>query len=74
MGDLGELFAAAVDRVAHDGRLAAGWTTQSATDWVWARAQPSSFAHLVVDRPWPPADYTERAVGSILSEVIGPGP
>ena len=72
MDDLRELFAAAVDRVAGDGRLAAGWTRASATDWVWARAQPSTFAHLVVDRAWPAADYTQRAVRSILSEVVSP--
>jgi AcrR family transcriptional regulator len=72
MGDLRELFAAAVGRVAGDGRLAAGWTTTTATDWVWARAQPATFAHLVVDRAWPAADYTDRAVRSILSEVVNP--
>jgi AcrR family transcriptional regulator len=72
MGDLRELFAAAVGRVAGDGRLAAGWTTTTATDWVWARAQPATFAHLVVDRAWPAADYTDRAVRSILSEVVSP--
>jgi len=73
MGDLRELFAAAVGRVAGDGRLAAGWTTTTATDWIWARAQPATFAHLVVDRAWPAADYTDRAVRSILSEVVSPG-
>jgi AcrR family transcriptional regulator len=72
MGDLRELFAAAVGRVAGDGRLAAGWTTTTATDWIWARAQPATFAHLVVDRAWPAADYTDRAVRSILSEVVSP--
>jgi AcrR family transcriptional regulator len=45
----------------------------AAADWVWARAQPSTFAHLVLDRAWPAADYTDRAVRSILSEVVGPG-
>jgi len=73
MGDLRELFAAALDRVAADSRLAAGWTAEAATDWVWARAQPATFAHLVVDRGWPAASYTDRAVGSILAEVVSPG-
>jgi AcrR family transcriptional regulator len=72
MGDLRELFAAAVTRIERDGRLAEGWTVAAATDWVWARAQPSTFQHLVGDRAWPAADYTDRAVRSILSEVIGP--
>jgi hypothetical protein len=72
MGDLRELFAAAVARVDGGGRLAEGWTVPAATDWVWARAQPSTFQHLVGDRAWPPGDYTERAVRSVLSEVVSP--
>ena len=72
MGDLRELFAAAVARVDGGGRLAEGWTVPAASAWVWARAQPSAFQHLVGDRAWPPGDYTERAVRSVLSEVVGP--
>jgi len=72
MGDLRELFAAAVARVEGDGRLAEGWTVPAATDWVWARAQPATFQHLVGDRAWPAEDYTERVVRSVLSEVVGP--
>jgi AcrR family transcriptional regulator len=74
MGDLRELFAAAVDRVERDGRLAAGWTATSASDWVWARAQPATYQHLVVDRAWRPGDYVDRAVRSVLSEVVAPAP
>ncbi|MGH3102012.1 MAG: hypothetical protein ACRDPU_13570, partial [Thermoleophilia bacterium] len=74
MGDLRELFAAAVDRVDRDGRLAGGWNAAQATDWVWARAQPATFAHLVGDRAWPAADYTDRVVPSILADVVGPAP
>jgi AcrR family transcriptional regulator len=72
MDDLREMFAAAVERVDQDGRLAEGWTVPSATDWVWARAQPATFQHLVVDRAWPADDYTGRAVRSILAEVVTP--
>jgi AcrR family transcriptional regulator len=70
MGDLRELFVAAVGRVRDDGRLADGWTVPAAADWVWARALPSTFQHLVGDRAWPAGDYTDRTVGSILSEVV----
>ena len=70
MGDLRELFAAAVERVDRDGRLADGWPVAAATDWVWARAQPATFQHLVGDRAWPPDDYVDRAVRSVLSEVV----
>jgi AcrR family transcriptional regulator len=72
MDDLREVLAAAVDRVATDGRLTRGWTPATATDWVWARAQPSAFAHLVTDRGWSPRDYADRAVPSILAEVVSP--
>jgi hypothetical protein len=74
MGDLREVFAAAVERVDRDGRLAGGWTVASATDWVWARAQPATFHHLVVDRAWSADDYADRTVRSILAEVVAPGP
>src|SRR5262245_34038178 len=53
MGGLWEVVAAAVDRVERDGRLADGWSAATATDWVWARAQPATYQHLVVDRAWP---------------------
>ena len=72
-GGLREVLAAAVDRVASDGRLAQGWTPAAATDWVWARAQPSGFAYLVDDRGWPAGDYVDRAVPSILAEVVSAG-
>ena len=72
MGDLRDQLAAAVERVDRAGRLAEGWTVPSATDWVWARAQPATFQHLVVERAWPTADYTDRAVRSILAEVVSP--
>ena len=55
------------------GRVAAPVPRAPPPDWVWARAQPSTFAHLVVDRAWPAAEYTDRAVRSILSEVVSPG-
>jgi AcrR family transcriptional regulator len=70
MGDLRDQVAAAVERVRDDGRLAEGWTAVAATDWVWARAQPATWDHLVGDRGWAPEAYADRAVGSILAEVI----
>ena len=42
--------------------------------WVWARAQPSTWQHLVGDRGWPPDAYTDRAVRSILTEVVAGQP
>src|SRR5919108_641682 len=67
MGDLWEAFRIAVDRVHRDGRLADGWTVRTATDWISARSHLTTWQYLVGERDWHPADYTERAVRSILA-------
>jgi hypothetical protein len=69
MAALHEQFHLVVERLAADGGLAAGWTPARATDWIWARSQVASWQHLVVDRGWPPEEYAERSVASILAEV-----
>jgi AcrR family transcriptional regulator len=74
MGDLWEAIRAAVRRVHQDGRLAGGWTVQTATDWVWARSHVANWQHLVAERGWPPEEYTERTVRSILGEVLTASP
>jgi AcrR family transcriptional regulator len=66
MGELREALRAAVERV----ELADGWTVDAAADWAWARAQPSQWRHLVDERGWAVEDYVERAVTSILGELI----
>jgi AcrR family transcriptional regulator len=72
MDDRWEAFRVAVDRVHRDGRLADRWTVRTATDWIWARSHLTTWQHLVGERGWPPGDYTERAVRSILAEVVAP--
>ena len=62
MGELHAVFASFVCRV----RLAPGWTERTATDWIWARVQPSAYAHLVGERGWTHTDYAERTVTSLL--------
>ena len=74
MGSLREVFRAAVERVARDGRLAKGWTVETAADWVWARSHLTTWQHLVAERGWPPDRYRERSVRSILAEVLAPAP
>ena len=66
MRELREAFRYATGRVA----LADDWTPDAAADWVWARVQPSHWRHLVDERGWPPADYVDRAVASILGEIV----
>jgi len=62
----------AVERVADAGRLAEGWTVETAADWVWARSHLETWQHLVVERGWSPEDYEERCVRSILTEILAP--
>jgi AcrR family transcriptional regulator len=69
MADLHEVIRAAVERVDRDGRLAAPWTVQTATDWTWARANVSTWQQLVAERGWSPAKYAERTVRSILADL-----
>jgi AcrR family transcriptional regulator len=74
MGDLREAFRIAVDRIHLDGRLAEGWTVETATDWVWTRSHLTTWHHLVVERGWSPDDYKKRSIRSILAEVLSPMP
>jgi hypothetical protein len=72
MDSLREVFRGAVARIADDGRLAEGWTVETAADWVWARSHLETWQHLVGERGWSPADYAELSVRSILAEVLAP--
>jgi hypothetical protein len=71
MADLRAQFRRAVDRLAADGELAAGWSPERAVDWIWARSHVASWQHLVVERGWSAEEYTERCVRSILAEIAG---
>jgi AcrR family transcriptional regulator len=70
MSELREACRLAVEPVEHAGRLAPGWTTDSAADWAWARIQPGAWAHLVGMRGWDPAVFTERTVTTLLAELV----
>ena len=72
MDDIHEAFRLAVGRVDEAGRLASGWTVDTAADWVYARSHVSTWQHLVADRGWPAGDYVERTVASIMAEVVAP--
>ena len=67
MGELRAIFVHAL----RGQDLAPGWTAETAADWVWARVQPSTYAHLVGERGWTHAQYAERTVGSVLRELQG---
>jgi AcrR family transcriptional regulator len=71
MGSLRGVFRDAIERVEREGRLADGWTVEAAADWVWARGHLEGWQHLVEECGWSPDEYEERAVRSILAEVLG---
>jgi AcrR family transcriptional regulator len=70
MGELHAVLSRAVERV----DLAPGWTVQTATDWVWARVQPSAYAHLVGERGWTHERYVEITVRTLLREISRSSP
>jgi len=70
MGELHAVLARAVERV----DLAPGWTVETATDWVWARVQPSAYAHLVGERGWTHERYVECTVTTLLREISRSSP
>ena len=72
MDDIHAAFRLAVARVDEAGRLAPGWTVDTAADWVYARSHISTWQHLVADRGWPAADYVDRTIASITAEIIAP--
>lgn len=70
MSELHEAFRLAVARLAKEGRLAEGWTVRRAADWLWARVQPSTYAHLVEERGWSDAEYSRRTIDSLIGELV----
>ena len=68
--DIHEAFRLAVARVDEAGRLAPGWTLDTAADWVYAHSHVSTWQHLVADREWPAGEYVERTIASIMAEVV----
>jgi AcrR family transcriptional regulator len=72
MAALRAVCRAAVQRVADDGRLRADWDVDAAADWMWSLVHPATYAHLVEDRGWPAAAFTDRTVRSVLGELLSP--
>jgi AcrR family transcriptional regulator len=68
--ELREAFRIALERVAGEGRLAPGWTVETAADWAWSRVLPGGWAALTGMRGWDRHAYTERTVGSLLAELV----
>jgi AcrR family transcriptional regulator len=70
MNDLWKVLRHTIERLADCDLLADDWTIDAATDWAWARIQPSTYAHLVGERGWTHDDYAERTTRTLLAELL----
>lgn len=70
MDDLWRALQIPIERIAGEGRLADGWTLETATDWVWAQVQPANYEYLVEVRGWTPAQFAERTTRIVLDQVL----
>src|SRR5919199_5286955 len=60
------------ERLAHERRLASGWTVESATDMLWALIATEPLERLLVDRGWTPQQYAERLAQLLRSTFVTP--
>ena len=58
------------ERLAHEHRLAPGWTVASATDMLWALISTEPLERLLADRGWPPQQYAERFARLLRSTFV----
>jgi AcrR family transcriptional regulator len=70
MDDLRVAIRIPLERVADEGRLAPGWSVDTATDWVWTHVHPSSFECLVGVRGWSPDEFSQRTVTALVEDVV----
>lgn len=63
-----------MQRLNAEGRLAAGWTPETAADWCHHLVHIDTWHHLVVQRHWRPADVVRRTLAAIRASVIRPDP
>ena len=64
-----ETLRMSIEALADAGQLRPEWTVDQATDWAWARTQPTSYACLVRQRLWSVKAVTDRTIGSIVSDL-----
>jgi AcrR family transcriptional regulator len=63
---------ALMQRLQSDGRLAQGWTPQSATDWCHHLVHMDSWQHLVVEMGWRPQDVVQRTLQTLRAVLLTP--
>jgi hypothetical protein len=63
-----------MQRLHAEGRLAAGWTPETAADWCHHLVHIDTWHHLVVERHWRPADVVRRTLATVRASVIRQDP
>src|ERR687885_586847 len=58
------------ERLAHEHRLAPGWTVDSATDMLWALISTEPLERLLVDRGWSSQHYAQRFADLLRSTFV----
>jgi hypothetical protein len=61
-----------VARLAQEGRLARGWSVESAADLIWALTSIRVWEDLVVDRGWPRARYKRHLRQVLRGSLLAP--
>ena len=59
-------------RLASEGRLAQGWSAETAADWCYRLVHLDTWQHLVIERGWKPADVVQRTVTTLRAVLIRP--
>ena len=61
-----------MQRLQSDGRLARGWSAETAADWCYHLVHLDTWQHLVIERGWKPADVVQRTVTTLRAVLIRP--
>ena len=63
----------AVEWLAGDTPLAAGWATDRAADWLWALTSFEMYDKLVIERGWPAETLVDAIMQTLAELLAGPG-
>ncbi len=59
-------------RLHSEGRLAKGWTPETASDWCYHLVHIDTWQHLVVERKWKAGDAVQATVNTLKAVLLSP--
>jgi AcrR family transcriptional regulator len=65
-------FLALMQSVQREGRLAGGWTPETAADWMYHLTHIDTWHHLVAELQWLPQDVIDRTIESLQMTLLRP--